>query len=92
MLNTDDLNALDWAGFVAHLGGIYERPPWVADRALMLRPFSSADGLYTTMQSAMKSETIESNSNRSARARNCSAGLPQPSLLGHRAKSTPRRA
>ena len=33
------LNALDRAGFVAALDGIYEHSPWIAERAEAARPF-----------------------------------------------------
>jgi 2-oxo-4-hydroxy-4-carboxy-5-ureidoimidazoline decarboxylase len=53
MTSMDRLNALDRAGFVAQLGGIYEHSPWVAERAWPSRPFASLEALHGAMQSAM---------------------------------------
>jgi len=44
-----ELNALDEAGFVATLGGIFEHSPWVAQRAYAARPFASVDALHRAM-------------------------------------------
>jgi 2-oxo-4-hydroxy-4-carboxy-5-ureidoimidazoline decarboxylase len=49
-----EINALDRAGFVACLGGIFEHSPWVAERAAAARPFASLEALYGAMVQAMR--------------------------------------
>jgi 2-oxo-4-hydroxy-4-carboxy-5-ureidoimidazoline decarboxylase len=49
----DRLNAVDLAGFVAVLGGIYEKAPWVAERAFAARPFATVADLCAAMQAAV---------------------------------------
>jgi 2-oxo-4-hydroxy-4-carboxy-5-ureidoimidazoline decarboxylase len=49
----DQLNGLDRASFVAVLGGIYEKAPWVAERALTARPFDAVADLYAAMLDAV---------------------------------------
>ena len=44
-----EINALDRAGFVAALGGIFERSPWIAEAAWERRPFASVDALHAAM-------------------------------------------
>ena len=48
-MTLDEVNALDEAGFVAALGGIFEHAPWVAQRAFAAGPFTSVDALHRTM-------------------------------------------
>jgi len=48
-LTLAQLNALDRAGFVARLGGIFEHSPWVAEGAADGRPFASVDDLHRAM-------------------------------------------
>jgi 2-oxo-4-hydroxy-4-carboxy-5-ureidoimidazoline decarboxylase len=45
----DELNAMDETRFVAHLGGVFEHSPWVADGAWAARPFASIDALHAAM-------------------------------------------
>ena len=52
-----ELNAMDRAGFVASLGGVFEHSPWVADRAWAARPFASVDALHAAMVAAMHGAT-----------------------------------
>lgn len=49
-----DINALDRAGFVARLGGIFEHSPWIAERAWAARPFAGTDELHAAMLRAMR--------------------------------------
>jgi 2-oxo-4-hydroxy-4-carboxy-5-ureidoimidazoline decarboxylase len=49
----DQINAMDRAGFVTALGGIYEKSPWVAERAFTARPFATVADLYAAMQVAV---------------------------------------
>jgi 2-oxo-4-hydroxy-4-carboxy-5-ureidoimidazoline decarboxylase len=52
-ITLDQLNALDQSGFVAVLGGVYEKAPWVAERASAARPFATVAEVYTAMQAAV---------------------------------------
>jgi len=52
-----ELNAMDRAGFVASLGGVFEHSPWVADRAWAARPFASVDALHAAMVAALHGAT-----------------------------------
>ncbi len=49
-LSIADLNSMDRAAFVACLGGIYERSPWVADGAWDARPFTDRGSLERALQ------------------------------------------
>jgi len=49
-----ELNHLDRAAFVAHLGRVYEQSPWVAERAWQERPFDSVQALGSAMQRAVE--------------------------------------
>jgi 2-oxo-4-hydroxy-4-carboxy-5-ureidoimidazoline decarboxylase len=48
-----ELNALDEAGFVALLGGVFEHSPWVASAAWRERPFKSVAALFQAMRDAV---------------------------------------
>lgn len=48
------LNGMDRAAFVATLGGVFERSPWVAERAYDARPFADVDALHAAMVAAMR--------------------------------------
>ena len=54
-----ELNAADRAAFVAALGGVFERSPWVAERAYAARPFASVDALHRAMVAAMHAASRE---------------------------------
>jgi len=47
------LDALDRAGFVALLGGVFEHSPWVAEAAWAARPFASRAALHRAMAAAV---------------------------------------
>jgi OHCU decarboxylase len=49
------LNTMDRAAFVAALGGIFERSPWVAERAFDARPVAGAHALHAAMMAAVRS-------------------------------------
>jgi 2-oxo-4-hydroxy-4-carboxy-5-ureidoimidazoline decarboxylase len=49
----DDVNNMDHASFILHLGSIYEHSPWVADGAWSRRPFGSVEALHEAMDSVM---------------------------------------
>lgn len=44
-----DLNSLERAQFVSAIGWIFERSPWVAERAWRMRPFADAQALHWAM-------------------------------------------
>jgi 2-oxo-4-hydroxy-4-carboxy-5-ureidoimidazoline decarboxylase len=48
-----ELNALGEREFVALLGGVFERSPWVAQQAFAARPFASVDDLHKAMMSVV---------------------------------------
>jgi len=52
-LRIDDVNAMDEARFVRALGAVFERSPWIAQRAFARRPFASVDALHAAMVAVM---------------------------------------
>lgn len=55
----DQLSALDCAGFVAALDGIFEHSPWVAERAWAKRPFADPAALREALVAAMMAASHE---------------------------------
>jgi N-carbamoyl-L-amino-acid hydrolase len=53
-LTLQALNALDGAGFVAALDGIYEHSPWIAERAAAARPFRTLTHLKHAMAQVVR--------------------------------------
>jgi 2-oxo-4-hydroxy-4-carboxy-5-ureidoimidazoline decarboxylase len=53
-LDLDAVNKMDHAAFTEALGGIFEKSPWVAERAWEARPFSSVDDLHGKMVTVLK--------------------------------------
>jgi OHCU decarboxylase len=53
----DALNAADEASFVTKLGDIFERSPWIAERAWRARPFGSVAALHAAMCGVVESAT-----------------------------------
>src|SRR6201995_2951414 len=49
-----DLNACSKADFVAHLGNIFEYPPWIAEAAAEARPFAGTNALYAAMKAVVE--------------------------------------
>ncbi len=47
------VNALDRAGFVAALGGVFEHSPWVAEAVWPARPFATVGALHRAMVEAV---------------------------------------
>jgi 2-oxo-4-hydroxy-4-carboxy-5-ureidoimidazoline decarboxylase len=43
------INAMDRAAFVVKFGGIFEKSPWVAEKAWEKRPFASLDDMHAAM-------------------------------------------
>ena len=48
------INAMDRAAFVEKFGGIFEKSPWVAERAWDKRPFASVDEMHAAMVNVVK--------------------------------------
>jgi 2-oxo-4-hydroxy-4-carboxy-5-ureidoimidazoline decarboxylase len=48
------INAMDRGAFVQKFGGIFEKSPWVADKAWDKRPFASIDDLHAAMVNVVK--------------------------------------
>lgn len=55
MLTTDQLNNLEPAQFIELLGGIFEHSPWIPEKTLESRPFSSFQHLYNEMVHVVES-------------------------------------
>ena len=53
-LSLEDLNALEPAGFVDALAGLYEHSPWVPERVADQRPFDSLSDLHAAMSQAIQ--------------------------------------
>jgi OHCU decarboxylase len=51
----EEVNALGRDEFVARLGSVFERSPWIAERAWHKRPFRSIDELHGAMLDAVVS-------------------------------------
>jgi 2-oxo-4-hydroxy-4-carboxy-5-ureidoimidazoline decarboxylase len=49
MIPLQDLNGLDRAAFAAALDGIFEHPPWIAERAWERRPFADLHRLHQAL-------------------------------------------
>jgi 2-oxo-4-hydroxy-4-carboxy-5-ureidoimidazoline decarboxylase len=56
-LSFTQLNTLDRAGFVSHVGWVYEHSAWVAERAWEHRPFTTIDGLHAAMDKVVEVAT-----------------------------------
>ena len=48
------INAMDRAAFVVKFGGIFEKSPWVAEKAWEKRPFASLDDMHAAMVAVAK--------------------------------------
>lgn len=48
-LSLSQLNALSASAFAAHLSGVFEKTPWIAEGAAALRPFASRAALLASM-------------------------------------------
>jgi 2-oxo-4-hydroxy-4-carboxy-5-ureidoimidazoline decarboxylase len=48
------INAMDRAAFVVKFGGIFEKSPWVAEKAWEKRPFASLDDMHGAMVAVAK--------------------------------------
>ena len=54
------INAMDRAAFVQKFGGIFEKSPWVAEKAWDSKPFSSLDAMHAAMVNVVKSAPLPS--------------------------------
>ncbi len=52
------VNAMDRAAFVQKFGGIFEKSPWVAEKAWEKRPFASVDDLHAAMVNIVKHSPV----------------------------------
>jgi 2-oxo-4-hydroxy-4-carboxy-5-ureidoimidazoline decarboxylase len=52
------VNAMDRAAFVQKFGGIFEKSPWVAEKAWEKRPFASIDELHAAMVNIVKHSPV----------------------------------
>ena len=58
-VSLNELNLLDRALFVSHVGWIYENSSWVADMASKLRPFKTIADLHSAMVGIVQNATLE---------------------------------
>lgn len=55
----DEVNRMSGAEFTATLGDIFERSPWVAERAFAARPFASVGALHDAMTRVVREASRE---------------------------------
>src|SRR5579863_10746560 len=48
------INAMDLAAFVVKFGSIFEKSPWVAEKAWEKRPFANVDDMHAAMVAEAK--------------------------------------
>jgi 2-oxo-4-hydroxy-4-carboxy-5-ureidoimidazoline decarboxylase len=58
-LSMAQFNALDHAGFLDRVGGVYEHSSWVAELVWGMRPFATVESLHAAMQHAVTSSACE---------------------------------
>lgn len=54
MMTLAELNAASREAFVAHLGGVFEHSPWVAELAYGKRPFATGESLHAAMMAVVQ--------------------------------------
>jgi 2-oxo-4-hydroxy-4-carboxy-5-ureidoimidazoline decarboxylase len=52
------INSMDRTAFVQKFGGIFEKSPWVAEKAWDKRPFASIDDLHASMVNVVKHSPV----------------------------------
>ena len=52
------INSMDRGAFVQKFGGIFEKSPWVAEKAWEKRPFASIDDLHAAMVNVVKYASV----------------------------------
>ncbi len=58
-MRMSEVNVLKRDAFTAALGGVFERSPWVAERAWPMRPFAGVDALHAGMMRCMRAASRE---------------------------------
>jgi 2-oxo-4-hydroxy-4-carboxy-5-ureidoimidazoline decarboxylase len=53
------INAMDRTAFVLKFGGIFEKTPWIAEKAWEKRPFANLDAMHAAMVAVAKNATAE---------------------------------
>lgn len=59
MTTLAELNASDRSGFIEAIGWVFERSPWVAERAWQQRPFPTIDRLHDAMTAVVAAASAE---------------------------------
>ena len=59
LLTIDQLNDTDHVQFIEILGGIFEHSPWIPEKALGSKPFSSLNHLYKEMVNVVEAASKE---------------------------------
>lgn len=59
-LDMNAINGMDRPAFVQKFGGIFEKSPWVAEKAWNKRPFASLDAMHAAMVDVVKSAPLPS--------------------------------
>jgi 2-oxo-4-hydroxy-4-carboxy-5-ureidoimidazoline decarboxylase len=59
-LDMNAINGMDRTAFVQKFGGIFEKSPWVAEKAWEKRPFASLDDLHASMVNVVKHSPVPS--------------------------------
>jgi 2-oxo-4-hydroxy-4-carboxy-5-ureidoimidazoline decarboxylase len=77
-LTLDQVNAMRPAAFVAALGGVFERSPWIAERAFAARPFASVAAVHEAMAAVVR---------RASRAEHVALLRTHPELAGREAQA-----
>ena len=54
------INGMDRAAFVQKFGGIFEKSPWVAEKAWDSKPFASVEAMHAAMVNVVKSAPLPS--------------------------------
>ena len=54
------INGMDQAAFVQKFGGIFEKSPWVAEKAWDSKPFASLDAMHAAMVNVVKTASLPS--------------------------------
>jgi OHCU decarboxylase len=57
-LTLAQVNALDWPGFVAALGHLFEGQPWIVEAAWDKRPFATLDELQSKLVAVMEAAPV----------------------------------
>lgn len=59
MIILEALNSMPAAEFVALLGGVFERSPWIAERAAPKRPFKSREHVLDAMLAVVEGASLD---------------------------------